>query len=322
MELTENTTLREINECPVFAQAKGHLIAGWNKAFESDKSLSDLQKEHPTWNADDIIYGLNNLKRVNEEQEQYVFYPEDNDSDVCLFYLPAQERRHDTYFILLAGGAYGAVCTMIESLPVGTRLNELGFDVFCINYSVANQDSFVNGLMPEPLEDVSRCWKYIRDNEERFGLKAEEYILGGFSAGGHLAACYCLDNIGAKRYGAAAPKGLFLAYPLISVESIVDERVKAYMKSGLFGVTGKNDPYDYEIHEHVTSAFPRTYYVYCLDDDTIPQNNPSLLKEALTSYGVSCLFDAYENGGHGFGLGSKVPGTGYIERAIEFLVGE
>lgn len=322
MELTDNTTLKQINDCPAFSQAKGHLIAGWKKEFENERTLEDLQRQYPTWNSDDIIFGLNNLRRISETEKQYLFYPDEHNRNVCLFYLPSENRIHHEYFMLLAGGAYGSVCTMIETLPVAARLNELGFDVFCVNYTVADQSSFEEGLMPRPLKDVSDCWKWIRKNEDRFKVKAEDFFLGGFSAGGHLAGCYALSRIGAERYGAANPKGLLLVYPLISLESINNERIKEYMKLGLFGSRNRNDPSDYEIHLNITESYPKTFYVHCLDDDTIPENNPLLMKEALEKNNVVCFFDTYEKGGHGFGLGSRNPGSTYLDKAVEFLLKE
>ena len=35
-----------------------------------------------------------------------------------LIYLPADKKKYDFYAILMAGGGYGAVCTMVEALPV------------------------------------------------------------------------------------------------------------------------------------------------------------------------------------------------------------
>ena len=46
------------------------------------------------------------------------------------------------------------------------------------------------------------------------------------------------------------------------------------------------------------------------------------MKEALERNNVACFFDVYEKGGHGFGLGSRNPGSAYLDKAVEFLLKE
>ena len=146
-----------------------------------------------------------------------------------------QNRRYEAYAILNAGGAYGAVCTMVEALPAAAKLNELGMDCFCLNYRTATQSSFTEGLMPKPLEDLALAWRYIESNEAAFQLDAENYIVGGFSAGGHLAAMWGAENHGARRFGIPNPRALLLAYPLIELENLSGPAAQL-LRSGLLGI--------------------------------------------------------------------------------------
>ena len=155
MVFTENTRLQEICQAEHLLPIRDCLISG-GRFFEENGllTLAQLQERSPTWNAKDLLYGL---RRLEEPYKVCSVYGGEDPrmAAVKLTWLPAREKKHETFVILLAGGAYGAVCTMAESLPVAARLNELGYSCFCLNYRTAVQESFVHGLMPQPLEDLA-----------------------------------------------------------------------------------------------------------------------------------------------------------------------
>ena len=113
-----------------------------------------------------------------------------------------------------------------------------------------------------------------------------------------------------------------LVYPLISLNSIENRKMHQFVTAGLFGLfhSQKTDRL-FEIHEQLDSSYPRTFYSSCRDDNTIPKNNPSLMKNALDEKHIPNHFELHEKGGHGFGLGSIAPGSNYINRAVLFLEG-
>ena len=121
MNITKETTLAQLEGW--FSEAEGKLISGGDFfTAKKDTTPADLQKEQPTWNVQDMIYGLDRLAKI-KENGNYVLpvYPDCADpskSSVGLLKMPADEKKSDTAVILCAGGAYGAVCTMVESLPV------------------------------------------------------------------------------------------------------------------------------------------------------------------------------------------------------------
>ena len=76
-----------------------------------------------------MIFGLERL--LKSEFQVFPLYKNESEKrNVKLTFLPAQKRTEDYCIILLAGGAYGAVCTMVESLPVAAKFNESGIDCF------------------------------------------------------------------------------------------------------------------------------------------------------------------------------------------------
>ncbi|NLG96063.1 MAG: alpha/beta hydrolase [Chloroflexi bacterium] len=300
------------------------MFAGEN----GELTLEAVQQNSPTWNYNDLIYGLEQLQEVSEQCDQYV-YPvytgEEVEKDphlrqVQLIYLPAYQKRSDYYAILLAGGAYGAVCTMAESLPVGAKLNELGITCFCLNYRTAVQESFSTGLMPKPLDDLAAAWRFIQAHQDQFGVNAEDYIVGGFSAGGHAAAMWGTAHLGFRKYGIPAPRMLLLGYPLITMENQKPGQMKDYISLGMFGAGyTEDDIRRYAVNRHVDAAYPKVYLVQSMDDDTIPPKDSEDFAIALEKAGVPFRMERLDSGGHGFDLGSATPLNGWVERAVAFL---
>lgn len=331
MKITKDTKLNDINNAPEFSQASGHLISGGMDMFSGEAgelTLEELQQKNPTWNHNDMIYGLERLQEVSGKGAQYVYpvYTEEevnNDphlGQVRLFYLPADQKSRDIFAILLAGGAYGAVCTMVESLPVAAKLNELGITCFCLNYRTAVQETFAAGLMPKPLDDLAAVWRFITAHQEVFGIVAEDYIVGGFSAGGHTAALWGTAHLGFRKYSAPAPIMLMLGYPLISLQNLKPGPITDYIKLGLFGAGyTEEDVSRYAVDLHVDAAYPKVYLVQSLDDDTVPAKDSADFGTALQNAGVPFRMERPASGGHGFGLGSATPANGWVERALSFL---
>lgn len=263
-----------------------------------------------------MIYGLNHLA----ENTFKVFSPygEGNPkSKVKLIYLPAEKRKKDYFVIFLAGGAYGAVCTMVESLPVAARLNELGIDCFCLNYETATTQSFINGLLPAPIDDLAAACKFIF-NDSVFNF--DSYVVCGFSAGGHIASLWGTAELGARKYGISQPKALMLAYPLITMENALDTPIAKYMCTGMFGKNyDLNKIREFDASRHIDNKYPKTFIVRAKDDTIVSQKDTVDLKIALDKENVPCVIEEALSGGHGFGLGSKTPLCGWEKHAIEYI---
>lgn len=331
--MTSEMLLSEIYELPEFIKVKRYLIGGGAEFFEGEKknlSLKNLQKVQPTWNSEDILFGLKRLKKVAEDEQDYVYhvYPEGERrknpelEDAVLIYLPAEKKKTDKCVILLAGGGYGCVCTMVEALPVAARFNELGFTCFCLNYRIASQVDLEEGLMPKPLDDLAAAWKFLKSNQKRFGINAEQYIVGGFSAGGHATAMWGTEKKGYLSYGIPKPELLLLAYPLISFKTI-GANIRNIMCNGLFGKNNSKDVQEeYDVSCQVSASYPQTYLIQSIDDDTVPIINAELMEKAMKEYGIYYKIDRIPTGGHGFGLGSATPGAGWIEQALQKFYGE
>ncbi len=330
MKLNQNTTIRELYAEPLFAGMRGNWVSSvgdqW-AAQRMDCSLRALHEQQPTWDAEDMLVGLRRVERAARDGAPLVFpvYTEEereaspDKAQAQLIFLPAPEEKRAGFALLLSGGGYGAVCHLAEAIPAAAQLNELGISCFCLSYRTAAAESFVSGLLPKPLEDVAAALRLIRREHARFGVDPGCYLLGGFSAGGYLAALWGTAHLGARSYGLPQPELLMLAYPLTNTAYLPDNPLSAYLKTGLYGAgwtAGQEERYATD--RHIDTAYPPVYLAAAGDDDTIPPADTAAFEAALRAAGRPCVFELGAHGGHGFGLGSRTALRGWIGRAAAF----
>lgn len=315
-----DTSLKDLSD--IFDGVR--LISGGDYSEKEQKiTLDGLHKENPTWSVGDMCFGLNHLYEIKQTNRKTVFpvYSADetgespDKADVTLLYCPAKQKAKKAFALLLSGGAYSAVCTLCEGLPVAARLNELGIDAFCLNYRTATRESFHTGLMPKPIEDVAAALRLIRQN---FPELNGDYFVGGFSAGAHLATLWGTKHLGASSFYEPQPKMLMLAYPLFSLLS-PSEPIKQLLIRGLFGENGtQEDAKRYCAAYSMDEEYPPVYIVRAEDDQTVTVQDTQLLLWALDNAGVEYRYEKAPSGGHGFGLGTETPFFGWLERAMEY----
>lgn len=321
--ITPNTTFKEIKEIENLNKVFPYLIGNGEAMLTPDKTLNDLQSASPTWSAVDMAYGLQRLKEIADTNETYLYdvyskeeiSQEPGKAQVKLIYFPAPDSKK--FVILAAGGAYGAVCSLVEAFPVAARLNELGITVFCLNYRVGPPK-----LLPKPMEDLAAAYKFISKYSELFQVDPEHYGVGGFSAGGHLAGAWGTKELGFRKYEVPAPEILLLGYPFLAMWRTLQPMPKEISKQMLTGYFGEDYSEEickvYNIDENVDEKYPAVYLVHAEDDTTVPIWNSKDMVKALRSNRIACQMEAPKTGEHGFGLGSDCEAAGWVERAVVF----
>lgn len=329
--ITEQTKLREIYEMDCIKEAREYLIGNGTRLIleNAEDTLAEFQKKNPTWYAKDVAYGMNRLISVaGEGKFLFSVYTEEEIKNepgkeaVKLFYFPAKrENKRGVFAILLAGGGYQAVCSLVEAIPVAAKLNDMGITAFCLNYRTGQK-----GLMPKPLDDLAAAYRFLAANSERFRIEPANYAVGGFSAGGHAAACWGTACVGFRKYGLPGPGLLMLGYPAITMENregnLPPELWKQFLDTMVGDDRSRENCRKYCVNRQIDAEYPPVYVVQAVDDNTLPIQDSTCLIEALEQYGIPCRSEFPASGGHGFGLGSATPAAGWVERAVCFWEGQ
>ena len=72
--------------------------------------------------------------------------------------------------ILIPGGAYRAVCSFIEGVPIARKLNEKGISAIILYYRVRRKASY-----PAPMDDLARAVRECLEKADELGLDMDSY---------------------------------------------------------------------------------------------------------------------------------------------------
>lgn len=203
--------------------------------------------------------------------------------------------------LVLPGGAY-KFCSDREAEPIALAYLAKGFNAFVLRYSLNENSAF-----PTPLNDASKALKFIRDNAAEFYTDPQKIAVIGFSAGGHLAAA--LSTMSDDK-----PNACILGYPCIlsSTSPILASPVES-------------------VTDYVTDKTPPTFIFAASNDGAVPIENSLSYAEALNRNGISFELHIFEDGDHGFSLGTDVvcasqeaqerckPNTYWLDRSVQWL---
>ena len=270
------------------------------------------------WNPQDVTEGMNYLlKRAGSGRVFYHIYnneqrradPSKNLTGIAALTLPKKSR----FVAVCAGGGYASVCSMAEAYPVIRALNDMGYAAFAVQYRCG-----VNAKAPNPMEDLAQAIRFILSHSEQLNVERDHYAVMGFSAGGHLAACFGTESLGYARYGLPEPSTLMLCYPVITM----GEQTNLSSRNFLLGQDC--DPsivHAYSIESQVTHKYPASFVWQFDHDDVVPVKNSQMIVEALETNHVPWEYETFPGTSHGVGLGTGTTAEGWLERAAEFWAG-
>lgn len=318
-QFTVDTPFQEIYDIPEVKPFIPYFIGRNGSPVSMPGTMTLREQNRPDPNRD--IYaqcdGVNYLlERIfrGEKVLYDVYTPEEiavepSKASVKLLYFGVEEAGKP-FVMLCPGGGYNSVCTVIEGLSTAQEFNGLGYPVFILNYRVGYQD-----LLPDPIDDVAAALRYIFANAEEFGVSTDHYAVGGFSAGGHLAAEWGTDNLGYAQYGLPKPDALFLVYPVIDL--LIRKGREAAMDRYYGGHTSEILS-KYCVNQHLWEGYPPSFLVHCKDDTGVPPRNSIAVSEGLNGLGIPNELLLGEYGGHGFGSGRSTAVEGWTARAAAF----
>lgn len=214
--------------------------------------------------------------------------------------------------IVCPGGGY-AFLSEREAEPVALQYFAAGFNVFILNYSVNEQAA--NG---NPVKEAALAIRYVREHSSDFRIDPAYVFIGGFSAGGHLAASSgCLWNAPEVREvlvgspeGIGKPTGTILCYPVITTGKYGHDGSTCLLCGS---TTPSNEVRDHFSLEKQVKPTTAPAFIWCTrTDNLVPVQNSLLYAAALAEAGVGFELHIYPEGPHGLSLcnaetWSKIP---------------
>ncbi len=207
--------------------------------------------------------------------------------------------------LVCGGGGYFRIQLWKESTPIAKLLQLGGYTVFELIYRLPNDgwDAAV------PFMDAQRAMKIIRSRAKEFSIRADRIGIMGFSAGGHLAGYTALRPDAALYEGAdaieiqsARPDFSVLLFPVVSLHKPYDTtRTRREIIGKDPSVAAQEK---WSLDTHATKDAPPTIIISAADDSITPPGHGIALFQALNGKGAAAELHIFEEGGHGWGLGT------------------
>ena len=233
-------------------------------------------------------------------KEHYSFLGENGKNPYISLFLPEnlsemnRTKAKRPCMIICPGGAY-AYCSQRESEPIVYHFLTEGFNVFTVDYSVAPH------AFPSQLCEIAATVELIYKNQDEWNCDTDKILIGGFSAGGHLAAHYSTmyDCKEVREYFPESKPvaGTVLGYPVITSN---DEHWHAGSFKNLMGKQGSDEECRYFSCElNVKDNTPPAFIWHTAEDAAVPVMNSILYAEALSKYKIPFELHIYPFGPHG-----------------------
>lgn len=207
-----------------------------------------------------------------------VFYPEESD---------ATAKRPAMVFFF-GGGWNGGSTKQFE--PQAKYYAAQGIVCFLVDYRVKSRQ----GTTPfESLEDAKSAIRFIRKNQDQFGVDTARIIGAGGSAGGHLAAAAAFTS----KYNDTMDDLSYSSKPnvLVLFNPVVDNGPGGYGYERIGEEYREFSPL-HNIHRNA----PPTIFFLGTADHLIPVETARYYQTVMEKVGSRCDLKLYEGQAHGF----------------------
>lgn len=213
-------------------------------------------------------------------------------------------NRRRPAIILCPGGGYKRI-SQREGEPVAIQYLANGYQVFILNYSVFPH------RFPIALFELAASIKLIRDNASRYYINPEQIIIGGFSAGGHLAGHLATTWQNEKQWAPffkpdeIKPNALFLCYPVITTEEAFRHEASFLRLIENIETLDNNSLESFSIEKLVSKSMPKTFIWHTYEDQLVPVQNSLLLAQSLAQFKIPFELHIFTEGDHGLSLANE-----------------
>lgn len=239
---------------------------------------------------------------------------------LTVFLVPNNNEKNPAV-VICPGGGYSHLAINKEGYKVAKWFNSIGVSAFVLKYRLPS-DEIMKDKTVGPLQDAQEAIRTLRRNAAKWNLDPNKIGIMGFSAGGHLASTastHYLDKVyDSKEDISARPDFSMLIYPVISMEKGITHDGS---KNSLLGKTASEDLIaKYSNEKQINENTPPSFLIHATDDGAVPVENSINYYLALKKNKVAAEMHLYQNGGHGFGLGTKGTHTDWSTALEHWLI--
>lgn len=317
MLIDEKTTIKELFEIEEMKQLRKSLVLqfGFEDVEVDDMSFRDFEKKTGVWNASSMVAGINHLlEQLKAKKGYYKLYSDDEimkdksrqDANIFAFEI----NKKAPYVIIVAGGGYQEVASIVEAFPVAKELNDKGYNAFVLTYRTKDNAHFDN-----PIEDLAKAVEYIENNF--IGIEKGNYFVIGFSAGGHIVSTFGVKELGYGKYNVAKPQMLVLSYSVISMFNEPHLRSRKFFLQEFENDIQMQKKYSAELN--ITADYPKTFIWYANKDRAVNPLNSINMYNSLIKGNVKSQIHGYDSAKHGLGLSKGEVAEGWLDKAIVFF---
>lgn len=314
MFFTLDTTFQQIWDTPEFA--------GWQHMIDHRRNGMNPEMDAMTvaqfgaqteWNTGLMLESLNFL--YDRCCAGRVFYPLYDSGEIGkaltgLAVFPLE--KPSKFVVIVPGGGYGAICSLLDGYAYARRLNAMGYAAFVVCYRVDPH------TQPRPQQDLARAVGMILEKAEEFRLDCRDYAVMGFSAGAHLAGSFGTQALGYAAYGLPKPGTMILCYPVITMS---DPARHEWSACKFLSETGAQDPAlcrFWSLELQAGADYPPTYLWQCEGDPAVSVRNSALMAQALQQHGAAFAYEVFPYTCHGLPTDARAEHGSWLQRAVEF----
>lgn len=310
MKITDETPFKELAKKEHFLEAMSLYLPYPPEAYPSFEKQTILEVLMKPWGlsreqARSFYPAIEDI--ANRLDQKDFFYRYGKKAHSVFLSFPVTKSK-GTFFVL-PGGAYISICGYVEGYPLIQELNQAGYSAILCGYGI-----FDDAAYPGPVSDLAEAVSYAQSQ----GLWKQDYFVLGCSAAGHVASLFGTSAIGYAHYGLQRPRGIVLAYPVISLDKATDLTSKWHF----LGKGNENDlalAHYYSSENHVDSHYPPTFLWRAENDPCVAPVNSDSFAKALKAKHIPCDYHVYPGAGHGWGNGEGTSAKGWMTLALAFL---
>lgn len=212
---------------------------------------------------------------------------------------PVQQFRP---LIFVPGGSMTHI-PVEQSEKTALSFSASGFQVFILRYTFTSERQPV---YPNPLIDLALAVAMIRNNAEKWHLKADQLTIMGFSAGGHVAALYndywhekWLSKASNMPGATLKPNAVILGYPVIDLNLNFPKDVATRNQ-------WTDEPERYNASMHVNAQNAPTFMWTTFTDQVVSVQNTLNYSQALLEHQISQELHVFAHGPHGMDIANAI----------------